>query len=273
MRLIRNNCSTLIFIIANSNYFQICLFFCSTALHIAIIANNYPIFELLLQQTNLQVNVKNALEHTPLYYALLKYESGVRDENSYAHLLIKKEAQTNPVYSSNCDNLLQVLLCERAEDACLFLAELVQNINHANINGESALHTACKNNTSKVSEALLNLGANPNLLTNETRQSPLHYSVLSNSAECVRFFIKYNENSEPEKVPANFNVRDTNGDTPLSLALNQGFNDLVPLLIEGKADVNVRNGKDFTLLHEAILKEDSNTAIFLLDNGADINAK
>lgn len=72
---------------------------------------------------------------------------------------------------------------------------------------------------------------------------------------------------------ANFNARDGNGDTPLSLALNECFNSLVPLLITGKADVNVRNAKDFTLLHQAILKEDAKTAIFLLDNGADMNAK
>lgn len=40
----------------------------------------------------------------------------------------------------------------------------------------------------------------------------------------------------------------------------------------GGADVNVRSGKGLTLLHQAILKEDSETAIFLLDQGADMNA-
>lgn len=217
--------------------------------------------------------MKNSLEHTPLYYALLKYESGIRDEKSYVNLLIEKDAQTNPIYSSNCDNLLQVLLCEGAEDSCLYLTDLIQDINHANVNGESALHTACNSRSFKVTEKLLNLNANPNLLTNETRRSPLHFAVSSNSSDCIEIFIKYNESIDSTRVPANFNVRDSNGDTPLSLALNQGYNQLVPILIEGKADVNVRNGKDFTLLHEAILKEDSTTAIFLLDNGADINAK
>jgi ankyrin repeat protein len=40
----------------------------------------------------------------------------------------------------------------------------------------------------------------------------------------------------------------------------------------GGADVNVRNGKGLTLLHQAILKEDSDTAVFLLEQGADMNA-
>jgi ankyrin repeat protein len=40
----------------------------------------------------------------------------------------------------------------------------------------------------------------------------------------------------------------------------------------GGADINVRNGKGLTLLHQAVMKEDSETAIFLLDHGADMNA-
>ena len=38
------------------------------------------------------------------------------------------------------------------------------------------------------------------------------------------------------------------------------------------ADVNVRNGKGLTLLHQAILNEDSRMANFLLNCGADMNA-
>lgn len=219
------------------------------------------------------MNLKTTAEHTPLYYALLKYESGLRDDDNYVLKLTQKDAQSNPVYSESCDNLLQVLLKEGAHDAAEFLSDLIQNLNHVNINGESALHTVCEKNASKVARKLLKLGANPNLLTNEARQAPLHYAVLNNAEECVRSFIDYNENVDSTQVATNFNVRDINGDTPISLALNQGFNNLVPILIDGKADVNVRNGKDFTLLHQAILKEDSKTAIFLLDNGADINAK
>lgn len=71
---------------------------------------------------------------------------------------------------------------------------------------------------------------------------------------------------------ANFNLRDINSDTPISLALNLRFKELVPLLISGKADINMRNGKDLTLLHQAIMKEDANTAVYLLDQGVDINA-
>lgn len=144
----------------------------------------------------------------------------------------------------------------------------------------------------------VDLGANPNLLTNELRQSPLHYAVKNNSALCISMLIDHNNaleqdsNSEETRLvlekfylvstltpktpfprlPVNFNLRDINGDTPISLALNLRFKELVPLLIKGKADINVRNGKDFTLLHQAIMKEDAETAVYLLQQGVDINA-
>lgn len=249
-----------------------------TALHIAIMADNRTLFDILMSQQNIEINVKTADEHTPLYFALLKYESGVDDkEESYAARLIKKEAQTNPIYSENCDNLMQVLLRYGARKAAVFLAGHTQNLNHVNQNGESALHTACYKDCPELVRVLLKSGANPNALTNESRRTPLHFAVLCNSKDCIEVFIEYNEGIEKEdgctRSEANFNVRDIEGDTPLSLALKEGFEELVPVLIRGKGDVNVRNGKDFTLLHQAILKEDARTAIFLLDNGADINAK
>lgn len=250
-----------------------------TALHIAVMADNEPLFRLLLDQSNIEVNLKSTQEHSALYYALLKYEAGDVGESSYASMLMKKHAQTNPIYSQSCNNLLQILIIEGAQNATLYLSAYVQNINHVNIDGETALHTAACKGYNILCEKLLQIGANSNVLTNDLRQTPLHYAVLSNSEDCIEVFINHNNkemvnsSADLSKLSTNFNLRDINGETPLSLALNAGYNELVPILITGKADLNVRNGKDFTLLHQAILKEDSKTAIFLLDNGADMNAK
>lgn len=241
--------------------------FFSTALHIAIQADNKAIFDTLLSQSNLDLNLKTIDEHVPLYYALLKYESGDDSEDSYASNLISKGVHTDVLYSANCDSLLQKLIEENAGNAAIFLAGHVTNINHVNSEGETALHIACANNLPKVVDKLLEMNVNPNLLTNELRQTALHYAVKNNAQESIEVFI------EKENCGANFNARDINSETPISLALNVGFKDLVPVLIKGNADVNVRNGKDFTLLHQAILKEDAKTAMFLLDNGADMNAK
>ncbi|XP_017786383.1 PREDICTED: rabankyrin-5-like [Nicrophorus vespilloides] len=239
-----------------------------TALHISIISDNRPVFELLLKQPTLDINLRTSQEHTPLYYAMKKYECG---EDSYALGLLDHDVQSNPVYSDTCDNLLQVLLLDGANDAALFLLDHTQNYNHANAEGESILHTACSKNSSTFVSKLLELGANPNVLTNVSRRAALHYAVLANAKTCIETFIAFNSSEKMTSV--NFNVRDSEGDTPLSLSLQVGNMELVPILIRGDADVNVRNGKDLTLLHQAIMKEDSTTALFLLDHGADINAK
>ncbi|KAJ8913699.1 hypothetical protein NQ315_007416 [Exocentrus adspersus] len=251
-----------------------------TPLHIAVQADNRPIFDLLLKQDYLNVNLKTEEQHVPLYYALLKYEAGDDDdEHSYAAVLIRHGAQTDPLYPDTSNSLLQTLILGGAEKAASFLTDRVQNLNHVNIEGESALHLACKTNFCELARRILKRTANPNLLTNELRQSALHYCVINDAEQCIEVLIAYNDEIETADATAearplcNFNTRDVNGETPISLALNQGCNHLVPVLIRGKADVNIRNGKDFTLLHQAILKEDSKTAIFLLDNGVDINAK
>lgn len=237
-----------------------------TPLHIAIMADSRSVFEILLNHEKTNLNLKTAEEHPPLYYALTKYESGDDSEDSYASLLIEKSADTNPIYSQTSDSLLQVLILNGAEKAAVFLLDHISDLDHANAKGETALHVACVKNCPRVVEKLMEMGADANVPSRESRWSPLHCCVVNNAVDCVRVFVRFRER-------VNFNGRDANGDTPVSLALSEGRNELVPVLIEGGADVNVRNGKDFTLLHQAILKEDSKTAIFLLDNGADINAQ
>jgi ankyrin repeat protein len=44
-------------------------------------------------------------------------------------------------------------------------------------------------------------------------------------------------------------------------------------MFAGGADVNMRNGAGLSLLHQAIMKQDAETAIFLLNQGANIDNK
>nr|XP_022906435.1 rabankyrin-5 [Onthophagus taurus] len=243
-----------------------------TALHIAIISDNRNVFDVLLHQENLDLNVLNDQNKTPLYYALRKYEAGQDSRDSYALQLLEKGAKLDLDRSDNDDDLLQILLIEKAEKTAMFLLEKTSNINHKNKFGETLLHTACLNDCPQFIDKVLKLGANANLVTFDVNRSPLHYAIDSNSERCIKAFIEFNKNvGDTEKV--NFNLRDCEGDAPVSYALNLGKKNLVPILIKGGADVNVRNGKDFTLLHQAILKEDSEIALFLLELGADMNAK
>lgn len=126
---------------------------------------------------------------------------------------------------------------------------------------------ACKKNFANLVRCLLKRCANPNILTNEFRKSPLHYAVQNNAEACIKALIEYNsdveasgnriaskiclndkkskelvrclvsddlflDNAEETRLLCNFNSRDIDGETPISLALNQGFNHLVPVLIQ-----------------------------------------
>lgn len=68
------------------------------------------------------------------------------------------------------------------------------------------------------------------------------------------------------------NLKDSHGNTPLSLAILVGFRDCIPKLLKGGADLSIKNSEGMSVLHQAIVNGHAETAIFLLNNGADINA-
>ncbi|XP_050312552.1 rabankyrin-5 [Anthonomus grandis grandis] len=235
-----------------------------TALHVAVQSDNRAVFDALIAHDQIDVNLKTNDGHPPLYFAYSKLDL---DVPYYVQELIQRGAKLDPIYANRLD-LLQTLIVNGKRKAASHLVQKLTDLDHVNMNGETALHLCCQRGYDDVATLLLERGANPSMLTNEQRLTPVHYAVKSNSAECLRAFINNNNKTEDKR----FNMRDVNGDTPLSLALGCGFKGLVPLLIKGGADINVRNGQDLTLLHQAIMKEDAETALYLLQHGADVNA-
>ncbi|KAJ9594560.1 hypothetical protein L9F63_027455, partial [Diploptera punctata] len=253
-----------------------------TPLHLSVMAKNEPVLSLLLSRTAqpVDLNLRTQLGHTTLWFALLT--SLDYGEESFAARLIKKGASPNPIFA----DIIRPLANdsdEGLEEAGLFLCSHGVNPNHVNNKGESPLHVACSKGLSKLVSELLRKGANPNLQTLQTedrnssenttyRQTPLHVAIAEKQEAAIIAIMEHSSSKESRNFPVDFNLKDSKGNTPLSLALVTGMQHMVATLIQGGADVNVRNGKGLTLLHQAILKEDSETAIFLLDQEADMNA-
>jgi ankyrin repeat protein/ribosomal protein L40E len=63
------------------------------------------------------------------------------------------------------------------------------------------------------------------------------------------------------------------GTTPLHIAAGHGRFDIVKILVENGANVNVKDLMGFTPLHSAILGNHLAIVKFLIENGADVNAK
>nr|CAD7590659.1 unnamed protein product [Timema genevievae] len=250
-----------------------------SSLHLCTMAQNKYMFTLLLDLTNnpVDINIRTHDGHTALWYAL--HLTDTYEESSFAAQLIKKGAIPNPTLALET---------------------------HVTPQNEGVLHIACAQGMAKLVSAMLAKGADPNLQMGSIRnvdigetnvdekfvskQSPLHLAVSNNHEGVIRAIIEYKSevltiltftlsfiprnlksSSENKNFIPDFNIQDSDGNTPISLALKKGFQHLVGILIEGGADINICDKNGLTLLHQAILKADTETALFLLEKGIDIN--
>lgn len=250
----------------------------STPLHLAIVSAHTDLIDLLLARPQIDVNLRTADDKCALQFALMPPSTDGPPFTLAARLLQPPHsARTNQATGTAHDSLLQQLARSGLEDAACFLVPHA-NLNHINRNGLSALHIACEAGLDRLVAALLAAGASPNLQSGITElKTALHFAVQSPRAhEVLSAIVEHRAQSVANAATGtelpDFNLKNSDGDSPLSLALALGHNTLVPLLIRGGADVNARNGQDLTLLHQAILKEDSATACFLLGQGADMDA-
>lgn len=253
------------------NYIYGLFFSSSTPLHLAIISENTEMIDHLLNQSDLDTNIRTSDDKCALQLALMPpYTTGPPFD--LAARLIEKGARSNQNNAENGDSILQMLIKSKFEDSALFLAKHA-NLNYVNRAGMTALHLACENGLADLVQTLLENGASPNMQSGiGEMKTALHYAVENQHANVIDVLVEYKENASDGAELPDFNLKTVDGDSPLSLALQLEAKELVPILIRGGADVNARNGQDLTLLHQAILKEDTETAIFLLNQGADFNA-
>lgn len=72
---------------------------------------------------------------------------------------------------------------------------------------------------------------------------------------------------------ADLNLKNCDGLTPLALALRCNMQHKIGDFIRAGADVNVTNSEGITLLHSAIKQGDTQAALFLLEQGANMSCK
>ncbi|XP_035691517.1 rabankyrin-5-like [Branchiostoma floridae] len=286
----------------------------STPLHRAVESRNERAFSSLLQQSNLDLELKNNEGQTVLWLALESAKQAsspdnpfsdnspstedVYGEGSYAARLIKGGSSADAVNPHTGDSLLHLAARAGNEEAALFLASYGANPNHTNNRGETPLHCAAQQGLSRLVEKLLHMGANPNkqtlpvLSTTGTQaftddgefgesegynHTPLHLAIANQHADVVNIFLEHkanalNDSSGLQVIP-DFNLKDSDEQTVLGLALWAGMHDVAAKLLGAGASINYRTSDGMTLLHSAVQKQDTISALFLLEHQADIGIR
>lgn len=186
---------------------------CRTALSLSIQSDNWLLFQLLLKHPDIDVNAKCNCEHSALYYSLIKFNGGTQDF-AMEFLKHRTDLVRCPIYIKDNENsLLQRLILERAANAAELLCGFLDatgeaGVNHVNALGESSLHLSCKEMYPDLTEKLIKQGARVDIKTKDTFKTALHYTKCH---KCVRHFIK---------TDADFNARDSDGESPLTLAVS-----------------------------------------------------
>ncbi|KAH8357713.1 hypothetical protein KR084_005483, partial [Drosophila pseudotakahashii] len=238
-----------------------------TPLHIAIIRQNEEMVKLLLKVPNIDINLRTFEEKCPLELSLSLGDQ----EFKIAAMLINKGAQPISIKTKTGDSLLQVFAMNGkiGEPAAIFLADY-SNLDYINLSGLTALHIAALKNMPALVKKLIVKGASCNLQHIDSGlKSALHIAVEANAAEALEAIVYQKKN---ENYVVDFNCKDVSGDSPLSRCLALNRTQLVPILIRGGSDVNAKNKDNLTLLHQSIKNGDSETSLFLLEQGADFTA-
>ncbi|XP_072163422.1 rabankyrin-5-like [Diadema setosum] len=110
-----------------------------------------------------------------------------------------------------------------------------------------------------------------------SRQTPLHMAVANRHADVVSVFMEHRtmalQSRDGIQIIPDFNLRDSNDQTVLGLALWTGLHSFAAQLLHAGANINYTTADGLTLLHLAIKKQDTSSALFLLEHQADINVK
>lgn len=206
------------------------------------------------------------------------------DKETFASLLIDRGASVDAIDSSTNESLLHKSARHNYEQAGLYLIERKATINHRNKSGETALHLTSQFGLEQFTKALLENGADPNIQTHKPTssndeqnvivglQTPMHRAVYASQERILEIYIQFWEKSTDENSKPNFNIQDEHGQSIFSLTLWVNMLSIAKKLLQTcRVQINIKDADQTPLLAQAISKQNVQAALFLLEQGVDVN--
>ncbi|XP_029640019.1 ankyrin repeat, PH and SEC7 domain containing protein secG-like isoform X2 [Octopus sinensis] len=167
---------------------------------------------------------------------------------------------------NNCGNtILHFASVKGNTNIILMLLKAGASVTSTDQDGNTPLHWAALNNQHEVVALLLYYGADVNIL-NKNGCSPLHEAILKNNIKVVEMVLNtinvYN---------AQINQQDSHSRTPLYMACEDGYHNLVELLLKSNVDVNMADKHGRTPLHMACRGGHTEIVQMLLQFKANVN--
>ncbi|CAF0712711.1 unnamed protein product [Brachionus calyciflorus] len=142
------------------------------------------------------------------------------------------------------------------------LCKFGARVNIKDTNQLTPLHYACRSNSHKAVEILLENQADVNS-RDKNWQTPLHICSMYNSVECARLILPY---------ILNIDASDKQGRSALAHACFNGHYEMVEILLENGANCNIHDKQERKPIHWASFMGYCDLVELLLKNGADVNS-
>jgi len=156
-------------------------------------------------------------------------------------------------------NLIRAVENNNISEVKKLLKEKVDLNNY--VHGATPLFFAVMNDNAKLTELLLEHGANPNIRYKK-KETPLLLALMKDNLKIAELLLKHG---------ANPNIKHVNGRTPLYVAVRDNKPEVVKLLLDHDADPNIQDENGDTPLHYATsLRNMEDIISLLLSNGADL---
>ncbi len=227
-----------------------------TALMYAVRSGSLNSVTLLLKLCPSGINRKNWIGQTALNYAIAANSVELIDALLQAGASLRTVSQPKKFRTPLHD---MVMLCPEAVPSALKYAEAA-DLKATNYEGSTALHIAAGNDQMACVEDLLKAGADPTLC-NDFGDTPLMSAVVGNKLGCTRLLVACINGSL-------VNIPDKNGFTPLHVAAQRGYADLVTVLMNSGANLDALSKNGDSALSNSIFNAHPEVTRLLVAKGA-----